>query len=341
MRPQDLSSRYQPDLDQELRVVVGDASLPLYQMMRYHLGWEDASGKPKSQKGGKLLRPSLCLMACEAVGGDWKSALPAAAALELVHNFSLIHDDIEDGDLERRGLPTVWHLWGLAQGVNTGDAMHTVARLALLRLTDKGYASEKVVRAARLLDQACLRVCEGQCLDISFEERMDIGVDDYLEMIGGKTAALFSCSLKLGALLGTDDGTTVERMAEFGRNLGMAFQIQDDILGIWGESSVTGKSSSGDIIKKKKTLPVLYGISKAQSGQRSRLVEIYSKETVMEQDIPEVLGILDSAAARAYSENQASDYLAKALVELESASIINAAKSDFQLLAQSLAGREY
>jgi geranylgeranyl diphosphate synthase type I len=159
-------------------------------------------------------------------------------------------------------MPTVWHLWGQAQGLNTGDAMHVLARLALLGLEENGISSDKVLRAARLLDETCLRLCEGQYMDISFEERLNIGVDDYLGMIGGKTAALFACSLKLGAMIGTKDEQTIGHMYEFGRNLGLAFQIQDDILGIWGEDNKTGKSRASDIMKKKKTLPVIYGMQK-------------------------------------------------------------------------------
>ncbi len=341
MNPQELSSRYQPYLDEELRLMVGDSSLPLYHMMRYHLGWVDESGQARLTKGGKLLRPGLCLLSCESTGGDWRKALPAAAALELLHNFTLIHDDIEDGDRERRGMPTVWHLWGQAQGINTGDAMHVLARLALLGLEENGISSDKVLRAARLLDETCLRLCEGQYLDISFEERLDIGVDDYLEMIGGKTAALFACSLKLGAMMGTNDEQMIEHMYEFGRNLGLAFQIQDDILGIWGEDSKTGKSRASDIIKRKKTLPVIYGMQKADHAQREELFAIYACETLSEKALLQVLMILDSAGARQYAESVARKYCDKSLATLEQVEIDPSIKEEFAQLARFVIGREY
>ena len=341
MDPQELSSRYQPYLDEELRSMVSDSSLLLYHMMRYHLGWVDESGQAWLTRGGKLLRPGLCLLSCESTGGDWRKAIPAATALELLHNFTLIHDDIEDGDRERRGMPTVWHLWGQAQGINTGDAMHVLARLALLGLEENGISSDTVLRAARLLDETCLRLCEGQYLDISFEERLDIGVDDYLKMISGKTAALFACSLKLGAMMGTKDEHTIEHMYEVGRNLGLAFQIQDDILGIWGEDSKTGKSRASDIMKKKKTLPVIYGMQKADLAQREELFAIYEGETISERILLRVLMILDSAGARQYAEDVAREYCDKSLATLRQVEIDPSIKEEFIQLAGFMIGREY
>lgn len=341
MNPQSLSSRYQPDLDAELRSMVGDSSLPLYHMMRYHLGWVDASGQNRPEKGGKLLRPGLCLLSCESAGGDWHQALPAAAAVELMHNFTLIHDDIEDEDRERRGMATVWDVWGQPQAINVGDAMHILSQLALFKLEEKGVAASTVLRAARLMDETCLRLCEGQYLDISYEERIDIGIDDYMEMIKGKTADLFACSLKLGAIVGTDDEQIIEGLNQFGNNLGMAFQIQDDVLGIWGEDSKTGKSSSSDIMKKKKTLPTIYGIEKTEPEQRSELLRVYAQPKVSDEDIPVVLQILNDVSARKYAEETAAKYCDMALAELEKIDIPHSSKDDLSSLARSLIGREY
>lgn len=340
MDPKTLSSRYQPELDAELGLVIGDSSLPLYDMMRYHLGWIDAFGQERPGKGGKLLRPGLCLYACESVGGDWRQALPAAAALELMHNFTLIHDDIEDDDRERRGVPTVWSVWGQPQAINAGDAMHILSRLALLKLEERGVSTAKVLRAARILDQTCLRLCEGQYLDISYENRMDIGIDDYMEMIGGKTAALFACSLKLGALTGTRDEDLIEVLHRFGKNLGLAFQIQDDILGIWGEDSKTGKSTASDIRKKKKTLPIVYGIEKAKPHQKEHLLRVYQKEIVAERDIPAILQVLSDTGAREYVEWIAKQYCQKAATNVEEMNIASSAKDGLKSVVESLIGRE-
>lgn len=341
MNPEELSARYQPQLGEELRSQVGTSLLPMYNMMRYHLGWIDADGQVRLTSGGKLLRPGLCLLSCEAVGGDWRGALPAAAALELLHNFTLIHDDIEDVDVERRGIPTVWHVWGQAQGINTGDAMHVLARLALLKLEDEHFSSGAILRAVRTLDEACLRLCEGQYLDISFEERVDIGVEDYLEMIGGKTAALFACSLKLGALLGTEDEPTIEHLVGFGHNLGMAFQVRDDVLGIWGEDSVTGKSTAGDIIKRKKTLPVIYALREAGPEDREALLSIYRQSEILDADIPRVRGVLDRVGACRYAGEIVRQYSDTALAELAKAEIAPSLKEEFISLSQAMIGREY
>lgn len=341
MDPKTLSTRYQPDLTAELQSMVGDSSLPLYHMMRYHLGWVDASGKEKPSRGGKLLRPGLCLLSCESVGGDWRRALPAAAAVELMHNFTLIHDDIEDEDRERRGVATVWHVWGQPQAINAGDAMHILSRLALFKIEQNGIAATNVLRAARLMDETCLKLCEGQYLDISYEERFDIGIDDYLEMIKAKTAELFACSLILGAIIGTDDERVIKGLNRFGESLGMAFQIQDDILGIWGEDSKTGKSSASDIRKKKKTLPTIYGIEQADADQRKEMLRVYSQANVSNEDVPVVLEILNYVNARKYAEDIAAKYYEIALDELEKIDIPHSSKDDIASLAGSLIEREY
>jgi len=214
---------------------------PYYGMMLYHLGWVDESFSPRPQKSGKRLRPLLCLLCCEACGGDWHQALPAAATVELIHNFSLIHDDIEDGSPERRHRPTVWSLWGQPQAINTGDGLFAISRLALQRLLERGICSEKTVVSFRIVDETCLALTEGQYLDLSFENRDDVGVEMYMQMVGKKTASLIACATQLGSLLGTHDQDTVERYRQFGHQLGLAFQIVDDILGIWGEKEATGK----------------------------------------------------------------------------------------------------
>ena len=340
MKWETLSARYQPELTDTLIHMVGNDSLPMYDLIRYHMGWANASGQPRSPSGGKLLRPALCLAACESVGGDWHSALPAAAAIEILHNFTLVHDDIEDGDRERRGIPTVWALWGEAQGINTGDAMHAIARLALLRLEEAGHPPPKVIRAARMLDEACLRLCEGQYLDIAYESRTDIEVPDYLSMIERKTAALFACSVEIGALLGTDNESVIEGLGRFGRNLGLAFQVQDDGLGIWGHSEITGKSSATDILKKKKTLPVIHAMRNADFPLREELFGIYAQQTLDPADLARVLDILESVGAYRYTVETAEKYVQQALWELSRVPIEPPARDQLAALAESLLGRD-
>ena len=229
-------SVYTVAIDQALREVLsrGDAvSAPLYRMMEYHLGWLDREFQPYQGRQGKRLRPVLCLLACQACGGDWRRALPAACSIELLHNFTLIHDDIEDNSDLRHERATLWNVWGLAQGVNTGDAMSAVSRLAALQLGDNGYSARMVLDVVTYIEETGLSLYEGQYLDISFETRQDVSLSEYRRMIAGKTAALLSAALVVGAMLGGAGDEQINVWGQVGRELGLAFQIIDDILGIW------------------------------------------------------------------------------------------------------------
>lgn len=333
--------RFQPDVEKELHHVVGRSSLPLYNMVRYHMGWVDESGRNRRNTAGKRLRPVLCLLACQSLGGDWKQALPAAAAVELLHNFSLIHDDIQDSSAERRGRPAVWAIWGRPQAINAGDAMHTLALSSLLRLEKAGVTHAKIVRAARVLGESSLKLSEGQYRDIAHEERLDVSIDDYLSMISGKTAALFSSSLEIGAVLATDDERAATRMRTFGHCLGMAFQVHDDVLGIWGDEKTTGKPSGSDIRMKKKTLPVVCALEKAKSVDRERLRAIYQKETLDGADVEEVLTILNRLGARRRAREIGTTYYHEGLSELGDLPIPKPAKRELEAVAAFLLRREY
>ncbi len=327
---------YRDELVAELRAIIGDSSLPLYDMMRYHLGWIDGSGFSPPAKGGKLWRSFLCLFACQAVGDGWQKALPAAAAVELIHNFSLIHDDVEDVSPERRHHPTLWKMWGQAQAINAGDAMHALAQLSLLRLESKGIAERKILQAAKALDEACLRLCQGQYLDISFESQIDTSVADYLKMIALKTASLFETSLYLGALFGTDETAVIEHLCGFGRNLGMAYQIRDDLLGIWGLPEVTGKLRLEDIKRRKKTLPVVYGLEKAKAEGGEGLLKLYQQETIGEEDATKVASLLDGLGARCYTQDAVKQYYHQALFHLEASDLTS--QADLRGMAVLLLG---
>lgn len=333
--------RYRTDLETELKFAVGEAALPMYNMMRYHLGWIDKQGRPQSATAGKRLRPILCLLACQAVNGEWRQALPAAAAVELVHNFSLIHDDIQDSSRERRGRGTVWHIWGKPQAINVGDGMHALALSSLLRLEDGGVPHPKVVRAARILGEASLKLCEGQYLDISYENRLDIGINDYLEMIGGKTAALFRCALEIGALLGSDDESVLTHLKMFGHYLGMTFQVHDDVLSIWGDEKTTGKPNTSDIQMKKKSLPIVYALEKTKGGDKTKLLEIYQKNTIGTADIDTVLKILNRIDARGYAQDMSESNYRQALSELNASSLPEPAKDELKTIAAFLLKRQY
>jgi len=311
------------DTEAEILRLVGDHDPPtagLYEMVRYHLGL-DGSGAP----AGKRIRPLLGLLAYASIAGDHARALPGAAAVELGHNFSLVHDDIEDGDTERRHRPTVWALHGVPQAINTGDILFSLSRMALHRLTDLGFSDAKVLRLMRLYDETCVALCEGQYIDIRTSERDDLmSVELYFDMIGRKTAALIAASIESGALLATDDEEVIRRYRAFGWALGIAFQLNDDLLGIWGAEQATGKEPS-DVARKKKTLPVIYAFEHAGPEDRDRLRALYAKEEPTGAEVVEIVTILERAGARDFTRAQASGYRDEALAELDAAGVVRPA----------------
>ncbi|MGC9023577.1 MAG: polyprenyl synthetase family protein [Chloroflexia bacterium] len=316
------------------------ALLPFYGMMAYHLGWQDASFRPREGPAGKRLRPLLCLLAVEAVGGQWERALPAAAAVELVHNFSLIHDDIEDRSPLRRGRPTLWRLWGLPQALNAGDGLFTLARAALLRLREYGFPAETVLEAAALLDRAVLRLCEGQYLDLSFEGRLDVDEAAYLGMIAAKTAALLEAALELGALLGGGDAEARAALRSYGHALGLAFQVQDDILGVWGREERTGKPQAADVVERKLGLPAVYALGRAGPAGRDILEHVYGgRGAVTPEEVDAVLAVLEELGARGYAEGVAARYCEEALAALGRLPA-GPARESLEEVARSLLGRE-
>ncbi|HET8842985.1 MAG TPA: polyprenyl synthetase family protein, partial [Ktedonobacteraceae bacterium] len=230
-----------------------------------------------------------------------RCALPAAAALELTHNFTLIHDDIVDNDTERHHQPTLWSIWGTSQGINTGDGMFALARLTMWDILSEGVEGEVAAHLGAVLDRACLIVAEGQYLDLSFERRQDISVAMYLDMITRKTAALMSCATEMGAQLGTHDSTTIESLRKFGYEIGVAFQVRDDVLGVWASASETGKTSAGDIYRRKRSLPFLHALENAGEQDKHTLQKLYSQEIPLTaEQAAMVLDIFEYTHTRAY-----------------------------------------
>ena len=333
--------RYRSAIDAEMRSALADHASPMYDMLRYHLGWVDRRGQPAQQPSGKALRPTLCLLACESTRTDPHTVLPAAAAIEMVHNFSLIHDDIQDDDQERHHRPTVWALWGKPQAINAGTAMRVLASLTLLRLVDRGVSVQQQLRALRLMDESCLRLIEGQYLDISFESRIDIVVRDYLSMIEGKTATLMACSLEMGAMLGSGDERTIEALRAYGLNLGFAFQIRDDVLGIWGEEEKTGKPVGSDIRRRKKSFPIVFALEKAEGKARTELERIYRDKSSMDGAVATVLDILDQVRAGRESQALAERYRDAALAKIAGIELPQRARQDLEEMATFLAERDH
>ncbi len=245
-------------------------------MSGYHMGWLDDSGRERKTVTGKLVRPSLCLWACEACGGDVNRALPAATAVEWVHNFTLVHDDIQDGDRSRHGRPTVWALWGVAQAINAGDALHALA----FRVLSKSDADpQRSLCAVRALSTATLEVVEGQCLDLALEGRVHVTLRGYLRMVRAKTGALLGAALEMGALLSGAPEKTVRQFRRAGYLLGLAFQMRDDWLGTWGDSTLTGKSSAGDVGRRKASYPLVAAYHALPSDGQRRLRRAFAERT--------------------------------------------------------------
>jgi len=331
--------RYLPPLEAEMRALVRPTDprhSGLFGMLRYHLGWADASFHPSRAQSGKRVRPVLCLLACEACGSPWERALPAGAAIEFMHNFSLIHDDIEDRDTIRRGRLTVWALCGLAQGINAGDALFAISQLALVRLSERGVPAPTVVAALRLFNHTCLALTEGQYLDIGFESCDEVSIPEYLAMVEGKTAALIACACEMGALIAAAPEDRRERLRAFGHHLGMAFQMKDDVLGIWGDPATTGKPVGADIARRKKTLPIVHGLEHS-----AELGALLARETLSEDDVRHATRLLEETESREYTEQVARDHHARALAALDEARLEGPAAQALHDLAQALLGRDH
>jgi geranylgeranyl diphosphate synthase type I len=344
LKLQEAIDLYLPLIEGELRACMtppADDPSPFWGMMHYHLGWADEQFRPSQAPIGKRLRPLITLLTCQAAGGNPHDALPAAAAVELIHNFSLIHDDIQDQSDTRRGRATVWRLWGEAQAINAGDAMFTLAHLALHRLSQRSLPPERIAAALRILDQTSLALCRGQHLDLDFENRLDVDAEAYLTMIQGKTAALLGCACQLGALIAWPDLSLVEHYRRLGEGLGLAFQIQDDLLGIWGQPDVTGKPVADDIRRHKKSLPVVYVLGRHDDSKAKRLRALYAQGALLEEEVAEAVAILDASSARPYAEAQAQQYLETALAELEAAGPKPEASQALRELAGFLINRAY
>ena len=352
---------YLPLVETEVnRALGGRGEALLYQMIRYHLGLDEPS-LPSRQgsaaplpSSGKRVRPTLCLLSCEAAGGSAELAAPAAAALELIHAFTLIHDDVADGDEVRRGRPTVWRRWGVGQAITAGDALYSLANLCLARLDGGRLGPELALAVHQEANAAVLAVCEGQQLDISFEGRMDVAVDDYLHMVGLKTGRLLAAAGAIGCLIGSAGVDTCEALRRFGHHLGLAFQIRDDILGIWGDPTEMGKPVGGDLLRRKRSLPVIHALSQAQNDPRppdaggTPALPAQAGEPVVErmaagassfEEAAALAAEMEAGGSRAYCEQVAGEALAAALAELDPLPLLPPHGARLRDLARHLAGR--
>lgn len=325
-----------PEIEKELQKQVArldeERTRPFHEMLTYHMGWTgEGAGKDAT---GKRIRPLMVLLSASSSGADWQLALPAAAAVELVHNFSLVHDDVQDNSDKRRGRPTVWTKWGVPMAINVGDALFVISNQAMMNLA-KTYTADIVLRAASILHDACLDLTRGQFLDMSYEERIDLTIEDYFPMVAGKTSALLSACTHIGALLGKANEVGQENYRKFGHHLGLAFQIQDDILGVWGDEMLTGKSAASDLVEGKNSLPILYGI-----GKKGLFAKRWEQGPIMINEVKDVAKLLEDEGARNYAEEMATQETQKALEYLRAANPHGAAGEAILELANVLLNRK-
>jgi len=336
MNLKDYTDTMLPAIENELQHFIDHLSEPrthlFHDMLAYHMGWTGEGAGRAAQ--GKRLRPLLLLLPATACGKDWKPALPAAASIELIHNFSLVHDDIQDYSDMRRGRPTVWKKWEMPQAINVGDMLFILAQLAIFGIKDH-FPADIVLKAGEIIQKACLGLSCGQFLDISYETRNDLSLEDYWPMISGKTAALLSACPQVGALLGGADETHQEAWHNFGHYLGLAFQVQDDYLGIWGDSALTGKSTESDLVAGKKSLPVLYGL-----GKHGPFARRWLDGPIHVEEVASLAGQLTEEGARLYTQQMADQMTDLALQNLRMAAPKGEAGEALFELVQLLVNRQ-
>jgi geranylgeranyl diphosphate synthase type I len=301
-------------LDRELsrlaQRVGSSQSALLTEMVQHHLGLR----KLRDQRG-KRLRANLVLLTCEAFGRRYADAIWAAVAIELVHNFSLVFDDVQDRDEMRRGRPSVWKLWGTSQAINAGAALEALVTRAVVDLLPARHV-DRLRPALSLLSEAMLALCRGQVLDLQFEQRVDVSVDEYLEMVDLKTASLFEAGARLGGLAAGGGEASLERAGKFGHHLGMAFQVIDDMLGVWGSTAQTGKPAGSDLKNGKKTLPTLIALKGGAAGNRRVLRSLLTRARFTAAELETARAIIGQSNAEAVCRRQVGEHLAEARLHL-------------------------
>ncbi|MEK6255979.1 MAG: polyprenyl synthetase family protein [Chloroflexota bacterium] len=324
--------RIEEELVQQVATVNEEGLAKLHEMLTYHMGWQGPGSGPVAQ--GKRIRPILTLLSLAAAGGDWELGLPAAAAVELIHNFSLIHDDIQDDSELRRGRETVWKIWGVPQAINAGDALFSLAHLSMQQLNGS-ITFEQKWAAGNVLRRASLILTQGQFLDLDYEARGDLTVDSYWPMIQGKTASLLSACAEIGAILAGVSTQAQSAYCEFGNYLGLAFQVHDDYLGIWGNAAQTGKSAESDLLTGKKSLPILYGLK-----NNDKFAKKWQNGSVTTEIVPQLVQMLDEEGAKELTIQKVDHLSEHALAALEQAGATGEAKQTLQELTELLAKRE-
>jgi geranylgeranyl diphosphate synthase type I len=322
-----------------LRAAIDTLPPSMRRIAGYHFGWCNEHGHPEQAPGvqatrvhtthGKAIRPTLVLLSTQALGGTPAAAVPAAVAVELVHNFSLLHDDVMDRDRTRRHRPTAWHVFGLNAAILAGDALLT---LALDILAASGHPT--AMNGIRMLSAAIQDLLNGQYADLDFEQRTQIELAECLRMAERQTGALMGCACAVGASFAGGSPEQTEQLRRFGQHLGLAFQHVDDLLGIWGDPTVTGKPVHSDLHSRKKSLPVVAALTSGTPAGHELTALYHRDQPLSDIDLVHAAELIDLAGGRAWSQTQIDDLLAQAMHALQSASPAPRAARELTALAR-------
>ena len=313
-------SSYEPylrALEAELKEVFASREGFLYDVLRYHMGWIDQQGTAEDTPLPFHFQPVLALLSCEALSGGFRDALPGAAGVELVLNFTAVHSDVQSARSQAAERPSVWWIWGPAQAINAGDGLHALGRTTIMRLAQRGVPADRALRAVASLDRACLTLCEGQYMDLEFQNQLMVTSHAYYDMIRRKTAALAECSAELGAIAAGGDDGACETFREIGSNLAMAWQINQDVSDLWGKHG-DGMTPS-NVLDKKKSLPLIHALENAPVSSKRELGNIYMKRVLQPEDVSQVITILDESGSRLFALDKSRE-LAQQAIELVDAS---------------------
>jgi geranylgeranyl diphosphate synthase type I len=332
-----LTDRYTSEreaVDDGLRAAVGRLPHAASLIASYHFGWTDAEGGPAAASSGKALRPLLTLLAAKAVAEEWRPAVPAAVAVELIHNFSLVHDDVIDQDSVRRHRPTVWKVFGAHEAILVGDALHALAFEVLA-----GSNHERAMSGTSLLASTVGTLVEGQLADVRFEKYERVGLAECVAMAEAKTASLMACATALGALFAGGTGAQVKALRDFGFQLGLAFQHVDDLLGIWGDPEATGKPVHSDLRNRKKTLPVTAALGSGHPEAADLARFLTAAEPPNEARLRRAAELVDACGGRRASLESAESLVAAAVASLGEVGLVPEVTDELGVLAAKTVGR--
>ena len=299
-------------------------------MLSYHLGWSDQHGQPEDNPPPAHFPSLIALVTCQALSSDYIKALPIAAAIEFVYNFTLVHGDVQSGGIDAQERPSIWWVWGPAQAINAGDGLHALGRNTIMRLAEGGTDPDAVLMAVKALDQACLSLCEGQYMDLSFQDQLLVTEADYLDMVRRKSGALPGCSAQLGALASGAEPGMYAQFQELGSNLGMAWQLTRDISSLWGPEG--DGSTASNVLNKKKSLPIIYAFEHSDIPTKRELGNIYMKRVLERDDTVRIIEILEKCDARQYAEAQAQQLADEALAMLRELCLPEEGLTSFEAL---------